>query len=36
LENTREEVEKYHKENPDMPGPNLADYYEKGFPQVDK
>jgi len=24
LENAREEVEKFHRENPEMPGPNLA------------
>jgi len=36
LENAREEVEGFHRENPKMPGPNLAEYYEKGFPQLDK
>jgi len=25
LENAREEVENFHRENPEMPGPNLAD-----------
>jgi len=36
LENATEEVEKFNRENPGMPGPNLDEYYEKGFPQVDK
>jgi len=25
LENAREEVEKFHREEPEMPGPNLAE-----------
>jgi len=35
LGNAREVFEKFHWENPEMPGPNLDEYYEKGFPQVD-
>jgi len=36
LENAREEVEKCHRDNPKMPGLNLAEYCEKGLPPVDK
>jgi len=36
LENATEDVEKFHRENPEMPGPNLDHLYEKGFPKVDK
>ena len=36
LENAREEVENFHRENPEMLGPNLHEWHEKGFPQVDK
>ena len=35
LVNAREIVEKFHRENPGMPGLNLVESYEKGFPQVD-
>ena len=31
LVNARESVEKFHRENPGMPGPNLVEQYEKGF-----
>ena len=36
LVNAREIEKKFHWENPGMPGPNSVEYYEKGFPQVDK
>jgi len=32
LENAREEVENWNRENPEMPGPNLAEYCEKDLP----
>ena len=36
LVNDRERVEKFHRANPGMRGPNLVQQHEKGFPQVDK
>ena len=36
LENTRAEVEKFHRENPEMLGPNLDEWDEKAFLQVDR
>ena len=36
LVNGQDVVEKFHRENPGMPGPNLVELYEKGFPQVAK
>ena len=36
LVNAREVVENFHRENPGIPGLNLVEYYEQGFPQVAK
>jgi len=36
LEKAREKVEKCDRENPEIPGPNLDEQYEKGFPHVAK
>jgi len=36
LENAREEVETFDWQNPDMPGSNLHEWYEKRFRHVDQ
>ena len=32
----QEERERFHRENPEMPGPREGEWHKKGFPSVDK
>ena len=36
MKNAQEEVERFHRENPEMPGPREVEQHKKGFPSVDK
>jgi len=36
MKNAQEEVERFHTENPEMPGPREVELHKKGFPSVDK
>jgi len=36
LKKAKDVVEKFNRENPEMPGPNLAESDETGFQQVEK
>jgi len=36
MKNALEEVERFHRENPEMPGPGEVQYPKKGFLLVDK
>jgi len=36
MRNAQEQVERFHRENPEMPGPREVEQYKKGFPSVDK
>jgi len=36
IQNAQEEVERFHRENPEMPSPGEVQSQEKGSPSVDK
>ena len=36
MKNAEQEVERFHTENPEMPGPREVESHKKGFPSVDK
>jgi len=36
MKNAQEEVERFHRDNPEMSGPREVELHKKGFPSVDK
>jgi len=36
MRNAQEEVERFHRDSPEMLGPRVVEQHKKGFPPVDK